>query len=28
LLGSKEEYSGTYNQNILLLEELKKELTD
>lgn len=28
LLGNKEEYSGTYSQNILLLEELKKELTD
>ena len=28
LLGSKNGYSGTYNQNILFLEELKKELTD
>jgi hypothetical protein len=28
LLGDEDEYSGTYNQNILFLEELKKELTD
>jgi hypothetical protein len=28
LLGNRDEYSGTYNQNILFLEELKKELTD
>lgn len=28
LLGDKDKYSGTYNQNILFLEELKKELTD
>jgi len=28
LLGSDDGYFGTYNQNILFLEELKKELTD
>jgi hypothetical protein len=28
LLGSEDGYFGTYNQNILFLEELKKELTD